>query len=168
MKSLSIHHSSDMGAVIRSSRKAIGSSQAQLAPRAGVGVRFISELERGKPTAELGKVLDTLHALGLELKVVSTETLDETTSSIALSQLTDMEFPYDWSNQKMDSRTFIRKVLQANRFHDVLRLVGYFGYQRVSSELEHIDAQFREQVIHTLGNIHKGMLLAGRNNDDTF
>lgn len=35
----------------------------------GVGIRFLSELERGKPTAALGKALTVLERMGLELWV---------------------------------------------------------------------------------------------------
>jgi y4mF family transcriptional regulator len=59
-----------LGAVIRTARKAHGLTQAQLAGLAGAGVRFVSELERGKQGAELGKVLDVLAVLGLRLQVL--------------------------------------------------------------------------------------------------
>jgi hypothetical protein len=36
----------------------------------GTGLRFIIELEKGKPTCQLGKALGILQALGLRLKVV--------------------------------------------------------------------------------------------------
>jgi HTH-type transcriptional regulator/antitoxin HipB len=42
-------------------------SQSRLALIAGTGRRFISELEAGKLTAELGKVLAVCHALGFQL-----------------------------------------------------------------------------------------------------
>ena len=53
-----------LGAAVRQARKAHGLTQADLA---GTGPRFISELERGKASAELGKVLDVLAVLGLRL-----------------------------------------------------------------------------------------------------
>ena len=42
-------------------------SQANFADLAGVGRRFLSELEAGKPTLEIGKVLLVLTAAGIEL-----------------------------------------------------------------------------------------------------
>ncbi|WP_428040612.1 hypothetical protein [Devosia psychrophila] len=36
---------------------------------AGVGRRFLSELENGKPTAEIGKVLQVLTALGIDMQL---------------------------------------------------------------------------------------------------
>ena len=38
-------------------------------PRSGVGVRFVSELENGKPTLEIEKVLRVLSRLGLEVTI---------------------------------------------------------------------------------------------------
>ncbi|TWT21505.1 helix-turn-helix transcriptional regulator [Luteimonas marina] len=56
-----------LGAAVRQARKTHGLTQAELAGLAGTGPRFISELERGKASAELGKVLDVLAVLGLHL-----------------------------------------------------------------------------------------------------
>ena len=56
-----------LGLAVRRARKTHGLTQAGLAGLAGTGPRFISELERGKASAELGKVLDVLAVLGLHL-----------------------------------------------------------------------------------------------------
>lgn len=50
-------------------RKSRKYSQQEFADLTGVGRRFISELESGKPTAEIGKVLQVLTALGLDLEL---------------------------------------------------------------------------------------------------
>lgn len=50
-------------------RKAAGLTQVELADRAGVGLRFIRELEQGKPTVRLDKVKQVLDLLGYELFV---------------------------------------------------------------------------------------------------
>jgi y4mF family transcriptional regulator len=60
----------ELGALVRQRRKDAGVLQADAAALAGVGARFLSELERGKETAEVGKVLQVLDRLGLELLVV--------------------------------------------------------------------------------------------------
>jgi HTH-type transcriptional regulator/antitoxin HipB len=59
----------DLGRSVRAQRKAQGATQAEFASLCGVGIRFISELENGKPTMELGKVLQVLKCLGLEVSV---------------------------------------------------------------------------------------------------
>lgn len=59
----------DIGSVVRAARRSQGLRQDQLAGAAGVGVRFLSELERGKTTVRLGKVLSVLEALGCSLHI---------------------------------------------------------------------------------------------------
>ena len=54
----------ELGGALRSARKQLGLTQSQLALAAGVGVRFIVELERGKPTVRLDSVLQVIDALG--------------------------------------------------------------------------------------------------------
>jgi y4mF family transcriptional regulator len=50
-------------------RKAAGLTQVELAERAGVGLRFLRELEQGKPTVRLDKVNQVLALFGCELAV---------------------------------------------------------------------------------------------------
>jgi len=59
----------DLGRAIRSKRKEIGMRQETAAGMTGVGTKFLSQLENGKETAELGKALQVLHKMGLELYV---------------------------------------------------------------------------------------------------
>jgi len=59
----------DLGRCVRAQRKAQGATQAEFASLCGVGIRFISELENGKPTMELGKVMQVLKCLGLEVSI---------------------------------------------------------------------------------------------------
>ena len=59
-----------IGQAVRRARKAMGLRQPELAAAAGVGLRFLVELERGKETAQLGLTLTVLQAVGLDLKVV--------------------------------------------------------------------------------------------------
>ena len=59
----------DIGIIVRSSRKAQGLRQDELAGAAGVGHRFVVDLEAGKPTAQLGKVLLVLQTLGCNVTI---------------------------------------------------------------------------------------------------
>lgn len=59
----------DFGRAIRSKRKKLGYTQAQLAEYTGFSTSFISNLENGKETAELGKALFLLQLLGLDMIV---------------------------------------------------------------------------------------------------
>lgn len=58
-----------IGQTIRNARRAQGMRQDQLAAVAGVGIRFLVELEAGKPTAQIGKALDVLAALGCSVTI---------------------------------------------------------------------------------------------------
>lgn len=57
----------DLGTLIRSARKRSGLTQQEFADLCGVGRRFLSESEAGKPRLELGKVLQVLKAAGIDL-----------------------------------------------------------------------------------------------------
>jgi len=57
------------GELIEKRRKALGMKQVDLALVAGTGVRFISDLENGKESCELGKAFKVLENLGIELAI---------------------------------------------------------------------------------------------------
>lgn len=57
----------EIGALVREMRKAQGVSQEQLAGVANTGVRFVSDLENGKPTIQVDKMIQVIEALGLGL-----------------------------------------------------------------------------------------------------
>lgn len=59
----------DLGNLVRRHRKSRGLSLKTTAALTGLGIRFLSELERGKETAEIGKTLKTMDALGLDVIV---------------------------------------------------------------------------------------------------
>ena len=63
----SIRSPQQLGDALRAARKQLGLTQTQLALAAGVGVRFIVELESGKPTLRLENVLRVIEALGGEI-----------------------------------------------------------------------------------------------------
>jgi HTH-type transcriptional regulator / antitoxin HipB len=62
-----------LGDAVRHARKALGLTQPQLALAAGVGVRFIVDLEAGKPTVRFENVLQVLQALGTTLSLAGPE-----------------------------------------------------------------------------------------------
>ncbi|CAN7711374.1 MULTISPECIES: helix-turn-helix transcriptional regulator [unclassified Aminobacter] len=64
---LEIVSPSDLGLLVRRARETRHLSQQSFADLAGVGRRFLSELENGKPTLELGKVLKVVRAAGISL-----------------------------------------------------------------------------------------------------
>ena len=64
-----IHTPEQLGQALRSARKQLALTQPQLALAAGVGVRFVVELEAGKPTVRLVQVLRVIDAVGGTLRV---------------------------------------------------------------------------------------------------
>jgi y4mF family transcriptional regulator len=57
----------DLGVLIRKARKTLKLSQGAFAEHAGVGRRFVSELEAGKPSLEFDKVLACAAAAGVDI-----------------------------------------------------------------------------------------------------
>ena len=66
-----------IGAFIRSRRKANRLTQRELAALAGVGTRFISELERGKSSVRLSVVNKVLVGFGKMLGIIDAPRRDE-------------------------------------------------------------------------------------------
>jgi len=63
-----IKNAKDFGNLIRDARKGGNITQKELAAACGVGIRFIRELEKGKPTCELEKALLAASMLGLKIE----------------------------------------------------------------------------------------------------
>jgi len=59
----------EIGRLIRQRRKEAGLTLQDAAGMAGVGVRFLSELERGKATLQIGLAIEVLQLFGLELHI---------------------------------------------------------------------------------------------------
>jgi len=72
-----IRSTGQIGHALRAARKQLGLTQSQLALAAGVGVRFIVDLEAGKPTLRLELVLRVIEALGGEIDLSGLPTTTE-------------------------------------------------------------------------------------------
>jgi HTH-type transcriptional regulator / antitoxin HipB len=75
----------DLAAAVRGRRASLGLSQADLAKRAGVSRPWLSNVEAGKPTAEFGRIIRLLDALGLSLH------LDLTSSYVTGADTVDLD-----------------------------------------------------------------------------
>lgn len=58
-----------IGELVKATRKSLAVTQKDLAMTSGTGLRFIIELEKGKPTCQLNKVLTVLNTLGIAIKL---------------------------------------------------------------------------------------------------
>jgi|GEM_PF-1523164 len=63
-----IESAADIGKRVRAARRTMGMTQQRFADLAGVGRRFLIELERGKSTLEVGRVLSVCKAAGIRLR----------------------------------------------------------------------------------------------------
>ena len=68
---MNITDTKKLGAYIKNTRKEQHLTQADLAIAANVGVRFLVDLENGKETAQIGKVINVCRALGITIDVKS-------------------------------------------------------------------------------------------------
>lgn len=57
----------DLGGIIREERRRQGMTQSELAGLADVGLTFLSQLENGKDSAEIGKALRVMTMLGIDV-----------------------------------------------------------------------------------------------------
>ena len=64
---------SELGLIVRRERKAQKLKQAELAAVSGVGIRFVVDLEAGKPTLQLEKVLRVVRTLGCSIQIIPPE-----------------------------------------------------------------------------------------------
>lgn len=65
-----VYTTKDLGREIRARRKDLGYTQAFLAEYAGISTSFLSELENGKETVQLNKLMDVISLLGMDLYIV--------------------------------------------------------------------------------------------------
>lgn len=66
---MNIQDAQSLGQAIRQQRRRLKVTQRDLAMTSGTGLRFIIDLEKGKPTCQLGKALEIVRALGLKLEI---------------------------------------------------------------------------------------------------
>jgi y4mF family transcriptional regulator len=66
---MTIRTPEQLGVAIRVKRKQLKVTQKELAMTCGTGLRFIIDLEKGKPTCQIGKMLQVLQALGLGIQI---------------------------------------------------------------------------------------------------
>jgi len=64
---MNIKNTEQLGAIVQARRKQLKVTQKELAMTCGSGLRFIGDLENGKPTCQIGKIFQVMQALGLEV-----------------------------------------------------------------------------------------------------
>ncbi len=66
---MKITDAASLGNIIRSRRKELKYTQGYISEITGLSVSFLSDLENGKPTAEIGKTIEVINLLGLDILV---------------------------------------------------------------------------------------------------
>lgn len=64
-----VENTQEIGRIIREERRRQGFTQAEFAGLVNVGITYLSNLENGKPTAEIEKAIRILTMLGIDLYV---------------------------------------------------------------------------------------------------
>lgn len=59
----------DLGSFVRMKRREQNLSQTELAEKAGVGLNFVYQLEKNKPTVQLNCARQVLNALGFDIGI---------------------------------------------------------------------------------------------------
>lgn len=88
-----------LAAVVHARREELSLRQAELAELAGVGPRFVNDLEAGKDTVRLDKVIAVLGALGLHLQVEYGPDPAKVAAGTRLSELYDILGPPSGSEE---------------------------------------------------------------------
>jgi len=83
-----IHDTKQLGRLIRRARKAAGMTQIDLALAVGTGERFIVDLEFGKPTCQIGKMMKVMEHLKLTMTIeppagITQDDLERDTAQLA-------------------------------------------------------------------------------------
>ena len=68
---MKITDTASLGNAIRSRRKELNYTQGYISEITGLSISFLSDLENGKPTAEIGKTIEVINLLGLDILVES-------------------------------------------------------------------------------------------------
>jgi HTH-type transcriptional regulator/antitoxin HipB len=87
---MQVKTSKDLGALVREQRTRLALTQEELAERVGVSRLWIVQLEKGKPTAQIGLVLRTFQELGLALDAAASSTIPSSRKGAARIDLSSL------------------------------------------------------------------------------
>ena len=66
---MAVHDAKKFGEALRQRRRELGYTQMFMSDFSGLSIFFISDLERGKQTAELGRAIKFANLLGLDISI---------------------------------------------------------------------------------------------------
>ena len=138
------HNPSELGQIAEKTRSKLGLRQTDLHSLTKLATRFIGEVEHGKESAQIGKVMELLESMGLEI-VVRSKT-DETKVSPHSLGLSKGRF---WSSGKMlPVNRIIARVLADPIESDMIKLKKHFGLKIILSTWKQL--QERNEVAESV------------------
>jgi len=150
-----------IGDYLREARKGRGISLRSMASQSGLSTGFLSGMERGKETAEIGKVLKAMEFYEVEMNITH-----QTKNRTKLTEAVGTTFPYDWSNAAMGADLFIQKVISGGRFDDLLKATAYFGFDRIVENIKYSTIDNSTALIEKMGDIMSGTIKGNFQKDD--
>ncbi len=124
-----VHNPSELGRLASQTRTELGLRQSDLHVYTKLATRFIGEVEHGKETAQIGKVMDMLGSMGLELVIRPKS--DKTKVNPHQLGLSKVRF---WSSgNQLPVNRVIARVLADPTEEDLLTLKQNFGMSLVLS-----------------------------------
>ncbi len=124
-----VHNPTELGQLASQTRTALGLRQSDVHASTRLAMRFIGEVENGKETAQLGKVMNMLESLGLELVVRSKSSQDK----VNPHQLGLSKVRFWSSGDQLPVIRVIARVLADPTKDDLLILKKRFGMGLVLS-----------------------------------
>ena len=146
------HNPAELGKFAKETRSELGLRQSDLHAYTKLATRFIGEVESGKETAQIGKVMEMLESIGLELVV--RPKIDETMVNPHNLGLSKGRF---WSSGKqLPLVRVIARVLVDPVFEDLQKLKDRFGMDMILSTWKQL--QDRKEVPQSIVPVTKKML----------
>jgi len=151
-----IHNSSELGCIASQTRSELGLRQSDMHAYTKLTTRFIGEVERGKETAQIGKVIDMLDSLGLEFVIRPKSTQDK----INPHQLGLSKMRFWSSGDKLPVNRVIARVLADPTKEDLLTLKKCFGMDLVLSTWKQLKErrEVAESVIPVTSNLLRKLI----------
>ena len=152
-----VHNPSELGRLASQARTELGLRQSDLHAYTKLATRFIGEVEHGKQTAQIGKVMDMLESLGLEFVIrPKSEEAKVNPHQLGLSKV---RF---WSSgDQLPITRVIARVLADPTEDDLLTLKQHFGMSLILSTWKQLKErrEVAESVIPITANLLRKLII---------
>ena len=146
-----VHNPSELGRLASQIRSELGLRQSDVHAHTKLATRFIGEVENGKETAQIGKVMDMLESLGLELVIKS-----KSEKAMVNPHQLDLSKVRFWSSgDRLPVNRVIARVLADPTKEDLLILKNHFGMGLILSTWKQLKDRHEvaESVIPVTANL---------------